>query len=170
VGDGHIGCLVAGLFNATVLQEDMAQGYSWRLPEELAEEEAAGGSRGSSSSSSAAAEGAWVASEAWAAAVAAVKEEEEGSGSGSGSGSSSSSSSSAPGKKRRRSQGSAQGQAANRLLAANPSCIRVGSTIALRVSALSHSSGMLLLHGSFQQAVPAEPAEPAPAAPSSKKK
>jgi hypothetical protein len=139
-GPGHVGCLVAGLFGAAVLGDELAGGYEF--------EDADGTPR-------------WAATEKHAAAVAGAK---AAGGSSAGEGTAA-----AVGKKRRRDEGSAgdskpgSGRAAapasaaalstpshfNRLLAANPPVLQAGALVTFRIKSISHSMGVISMHGSF---------------------
>jgi hypothetical protein len=136
VSPHHISCLVAGMFNASILVDDMGGGYSfveggagaWRstaVRQRACELEAAAGSGGGGSGGG-------------------------GSGGGRSSGSSSSSSSSSG------SGGGgshARGDAGrNELLASNPDAVEVGSTIFFRVRVMLHSNGVLNMKGEFSAA------------------
>lgn len=126
VGDGHIGCLIAGLFNATVHKDDMGSGYIYDDSD---------------------ADGMWMSSDARAEAVLASRKwaKEDGAGIHSAA-----AVSAKAGHKRARQEAAVAGDAAfNRILAANPETIKVGDTIVFRVAAISHSLGMVTLHGSF---------------------
>lgn len=144
LSSGHLGLLVAGLFNATIHCDDMAEGYAFDEDSK-----------------------AWIAGDEHASAVAAAavakdvaKYNEYASESGA---------SSKAGKKRRRAEGDESATAAapayNRVLAANPGSISVGQHVAFRVTKLAHSQGILQLFGSFKDDGKAPmPPKPAPGA------
>jgi hypothetical protein len=129
VGEGHVACLVAGLFNATILKEDMADGYIFDdtdasglwLPSDTRGE-------------------AVIAAHAWsktAAGRGAEEDDEE------------EEADERPGKKKRGRSSAATDASFNRILACNPETIRAGDSVVFRVGALSHSAGVVSIHGSF---------------------
>lgn len=126
VGDGHVGALVAGLFNATVLAADMFGGYAWC-------DTSAGPAR-------------WQATDVWdratATGTAAVDADVEG-----GVGAAAMTIST---KKRRRGDAGASLTPSHRVLALNPSTIGIGDVIVFMVRGMSHGQGVFVIHGSFQ--------------------
>ena len=127
VGDGHIGALVAGLFNATVLASDMIGGYAW--------------------CDTGAGPAAWQGTDVWIRATthaaAAIADADD---------TTTATATSGTGKKRRRSDAgvsAAAAAAAHRVLALNPSTIGIGDVIVFKVRGMSHGGGVFVIHGSF---------------------
>ena len=121
----HISCLVAGMFNASILVDDMAGGYSF----------VEGGA------------GSWRTT---GTRLRACELASSSSGSGSGSSSSSSDSGSTSGVGGGGAAPRARAEAGrNDLLAANLDTIEVGSTVFFRVKVLLHSNGVLNIKGEF---------------------
>jgi hypothetical protein len=127
VGPGHVACLVAGIFNATILKDDMGEGYEF-------DDAGSGG-------------GCWVGADARATAVLAVT---RGGDSGSADSSAPAAAAAAGRKRKHASSSSSSAPTFNRILACSPETLAPGAVVAFRVAAVSHSSeAQVALHGSF---------------------